>query len=179
MYRCGFKTRRLYVYNLRCVTSTGDGDDLYRDIVRILTPNATRFAPDDWRPIVNRQDAIAWLDHRLAESPVFVVKEIMSTDVVGFVFLYPISLPSGLTELRLGYILGEAYWSRGLGTELMEGIIGWARQNTGIAKISCGVARDNAASIKMLERNKFYLASHHSNTLFYERLIEQPELHAE
>ncbi|WP_164887251.1 GNAT family N-acetyltransferase [Hahella sp. KA22] len=167
------------MYNLRCVTSTGDGDDLYRNIERILTPNATRFAPDDWRRIVNRQDAISWLDDRLAESPVFVVKEIKSSDVVGFVFLHSIPLPLALTELRLGYILGESYWSQGLGTELMEGIIGWAGQNKGVAKISCGVARDNAASLKMLEKNNFYLASSHSDTLFYEYLIEQPELQAE
>ncbi|WP_158304976.1 GNAT family N-acetyltransferase [Hahella chejuensis] len=167
------------MYNLRCVTSTGEGDDLYRDVLRIITPSTTRFAPDDWRRVINRQDAKSWLEDRLAESPVYVVKQIATSAAVGFIFLHPIPLPLELTEWRLGYILGESYWSQGLGTELMEGIIGWARQNKGVAKISCGVARENAASVKMLERNNFHLASNHSGTVFYEYPIEQAELQME
>jgi ribosomal-protein-alanine N-acetyltransferase len=61
------------------------------------------------------------------------------------------------TEVRLGYLVSEASWGQGFASELVDGFIGWCRKHTSISSIAGGVAPDNPASKRVLEKNGFQL----------------------
>lgn len=56
------------------------------------------------------------------------------------------------------YGLYRDYWGLGLGTELLSGLLGWARSELDLSELRATVHRDNSASIAMLERQGFALA---------------------
>jgi RimJ/RimL family protein N-acetyltransferase len=58
------------------------------------------------------------------------------------------------TEVRLGYLLAESVWGRGLASELIHGFIEWCR-TAGITSIVGGVERDNVPSMRVLKKNGF------------------------
>jgi RimJ/RimL family protein N-acetyltransferase len=61
-----------------------------------------------------------------------------------------------LRELRLGYLLREEVWGKGIGTELIKGLVEWARQTRLIGSIAGDVEKENQGSIRVLEKNGFY-----------------------
>lgn len=62
----------------------------------------------------------------------------------------------GTEEILYGF--HRDYWGRGLGTELLAGLVAWTRDVLGFDEVRATVHRDNAASIAMLERQGFALA---------------------
>jgi RimJ/RimL family protein N-acetyltransferase len=62
----------------------------------------------------------------------------------------------GGEEILYGFDRG--YWGRGLGTELLAGLMRWARDVLRLTELRATVHRDNAASVAMLERAGFALA---------------------
>jgi len=62
----------------------------------------------------------------------------------------------GGEEILYGF--DRDYWGRGLGTELLGGLLRWARDGLGLTELRATVHRDNRASIAMLERAGFALA---------------------
>ncbi len=62
----------------------------------------------------------------------------------------------GGEEILYGF--DRAFWGRGFGTELLEGLLFWARKTLDLDEVRATVHRDNAASIAMLERAGFALA---------------------
>lgn len=69
------------------------------------------------------------------------------------------------------YGLDQGYWGAGLGTELLAGLLLWARTILKLESIRATVHSDNSASIAMLERAGFRLAQQHylgdPHTLLY------------
>ena len=61
-------------------------------------------------------------------------------------------------EVRLGYLLSEDVWGQGIASELVSGFVEWCRKQTSISTIVAGVALDNPASKRVLEKNGFQLA---------------------
>ncbi len=55
--------------------------------------------------------------------------------------------------VRLGYLLAERGWGRGMASELVAGFVGWCREN-GVVSISGGVAIDNPASARVLVKKR-------------------------
>jgi RimJ/RimL family protein N-acetyltransferase len=55
------------------------------------------------------------------------------------------------------YGLYRDYWGKGLGTELLDGLLEWAWQTLTLDELRATVHRDNAASIRMLENAAFVL----------------------
>ncbi len=56
--------------------------------------------------------------------------------------------------MRLGYLLAERAWGKGIASELIRGLVEWCRKS-GIASIVGGVERNNIASRRVLEKNGF------------------------
>jgi len=74
-------------------------------------------------------------------------------------------------DLRFGYLLAEKVWGKGLGTELIEGLLNWCKKQGNIRSISGGVETDNIESIKVLEKTGFSVSTMDSpseKTVFYE-----------
>ncbi len=61
----------------------------------------------------------------------------------------------GSEEIIYGF--GREYWGKGLGTELLTGILRWARDQLQLEEVRATVAPENTASIAMLRRQGFSL----------------------
>lgn len=63
-------------------------------------------------------------------------------------------------DLRLGYVIAESSWGKGIATELVAGLVEWAVASTGIVSISGGVAPGNLASARVLGKAGFSPVEH-------------------
>lgn len=63
-----------------------------------------------------------------------------------------------VVDVRLGYVLAEGWWGRGLATELVLGLVEWCRSQSAIRSITAGVAEGNAASERVLVKAGFQFA---------------------
>ncbi len=108
--------------------------------------------PDGWQNINTSDKANQWIAYRLDESHFYRIRLDDSGEIIGFLFLYESEEKS---ELRLGYLLAESTWGKGIGTELIKGLVAWARSSGQINSISGGVEKDNIGSIKVLEKCGF------------------------
>ncbi len=167
--QCTFETDRLRVEPWhRAATPDGRPVDLAAAVADLLTEAVTRDLPPEWRGPYTRARAEAWIAERDAESPTLLVTEQSTGAPAGLVILFPTPLadradgsdpdraPAGPTaEVRLGYLLAESGWGRGLATELVGGLIRWCRDRPHIGALVGGVAPTNTASRRVLERAGF------------------------
>jgi len=72
-----------------------------------------------------------------------ILLETDSEDVVGGI------------EVRLGYLLSEHAWGKGIAGELVSGFVTWCRRQANIVSIVGGVEQNNVASQRVLEKNGF------------------------
>jgi len=83
--------------------------------------------PESWRGDYSVERARTWIEERDAESPTLLVTEGASEWPVGLVMLVGVPLGATAIDVRIGYLIAEVAWGRGLATELLSGLIGWAR----------------------------------------------------
>ncbi len=63
--------------------------------------------------------------------------------------------PNKLGEIEIGYGTYEEYQGRGYMTEIVGGIIEWAKTQASVKSIIASTLKTNLASFKVLEKNKF------------------------
>lgn len=166
--RCAFETERLTVAEWRIDPPA----DLPSRVATVLTATTTSFLPPDWQGDYSEDRARTWIAERDAESPTLLVTDRASGTTVGLVILFEEPRPEstdaepaiearpaepGSLDVRLGYVLAESQWGRGLASELVAGLVGWCRGQPAIASIAGGVEVDNAASARVLTKNGFTL----------------------
>lgn len=153
--RCEFVTERLVVGEWHLLAERTRAD-LAVAVTSILTEAATRPLPAAWRGPFTLDRSRDWIRERDDESVTLLVMDRASRDPVGLVILFEILVDDGPeTDVRLGYVLAEAAWGRGLASELVEGFVSWVRAQSSIRSIGAGVERDNAASARVLTKNGF------------------------
>jgi RimJ/RimL family protein N-acetyltransferase len=153
-----FETDRLEIKDWHADSWHASGrGDLGRIVATILTEPVTRSLPDSWHGTFTPDRARAWIKERDREGTTLLVAESGTGNPVGLVILFEVSLANGI-EVRVGYFLAEASWGKGFATELVEGLVRWCRAQTGIQSLAGGVARDNPASKRVLEKNGFLLS---------------------
>jgi ribosomal-protein-alanine N-acetyltransferase len=153
---CRFQTRRLDVAEWHS-TPLPAGAMLADVLTRLLTSTTTRSLPPSWHGDYDRDRAAAWIIERDTDSPTLLVTHRESATAVGLVILFerPSAGGSQRVDLRLGYLLAESAWGRGLGTELVAGFIEWCRSGSAVRSIAAGVELDNKASARVLTKNGF------------------------
>lgn len=154
--KCRFETERLTIESWKSrVTDPLNIKDFAGDIIGILTEPVTKYLPEGWQGINEIKKANDWIKRR-AEESVFLTVQLLSTlDVVGFLFLYESKASDNSIELRLGYLLSESVWGKGLGSELVKGLVEWCEKQNNIKSVSGGVEIENTGSIRVLEKNGF------------------------
>jgi [ribosomal protein S5]-alanine N-acetyltransferase len=60
---------------------------------------------------------------------------------------------------EIGYFIGENFWGRGIATEAIRQLVGYIEKNFDLVRIYAEVFEYNKASMKVLEKNGFYLES--------------------
>ena len=155
---CTFETDRLQIkewhsstWPMRCE------DDLASVVAGILTEPVTRTLPVAWNGGFTEKRARDWIAERDREGVTLQVVEKATTNTVGLVILFETPSDDGI-EVRLGYLLAEASWGLGFATELVDGLLRWCRAQPSIRSLAGGVAPDNPASRRVLEKNGFLVS---------------------
>lgn len=121
-----------------------------------MTPNVTKSLPDGWQNLNTLKKAEKWLFERKMDSNFYAISLTGSNEIIGFLFLYSENETRGSNELRLGYLISEAIWGKGIGSELIKGLVTWCYDTKSFSSISGGVEKENIGSIRVLEKNGFY-----------------------
>jgi ribosomal-protein-alanine N-acetyltransferase len=170
--RCNFDTKRLSVSSWTNQVKGLDSEINFAEkVTEILSPNVTKALPDGWQSIDTINGAQEWINERNKESHFVTIQLSTTNERVGFIFLYESDSEHEFHDLRFGYLLSEKVWGKGLGTELIEGLIKWCKKEGNIKLISGGVETDNIGSIKVLEKTGFSASTVDNQTegvIFYE-----------
>ena len=152
---CSFETDRLRVDEWRSLAERASLDRVTL-VTELLTEEVTASLPEPWRGAYSADRARDWIDERDAEGTTLLVLETASHRGIGLVILFE-SGSADAVEVRLGYLLARSAWGQGFGTELLRGLVGWCRGQSGIGSLCGGVERENVASRRVLEKAGFTL----------------------
>jgi RimJ/RimL family protein N-acetyltransferase len=152
--RCRFSTDRLDVAEWHD-TSARTGADLVEVVGRVLTASTTAALPPEWQGDFDRARSERWIASRDAESPTLLVVDRASGEAVGLLILFEEGDDATGIDVRLGYVIAEASWGRGVATELVGGLVAWAASQPACRSITGGVAPGNVASARVLAKNGF------------------------
>ena len=167
--RARFQTDRLVVDGWH--NAAFDRGLVLTDVVqRILTPATTAHLPPSWQGSFDQRRAQRWIEERDAESPTMLAIDTDSGEPVGLLILHDALEPGGL-DLRLGFVMAEAAWGRGLGSELVQGLVDWAAGQSEVVSISGGVSVGNPASARVMTKAGFVQVAHDGAETLYRRRL--------
>ena len=151
---CAFQTARLTVEEWH--RNAERSATLPQAVAAIMTERVTSALPDAWQVPggYTRENARQWIAARDAEVPTLLVRDREAGTVLGFLILFAVRGDGG-TDVRIGYVLAEHAWGRGLGSELIEGFVRSCRSRPAITSLSGGVERSNPASALILQKSGF------------------------
>lgn len=156
---CAFTTARLRVGPWH-TEARHLGIELGSAIAGLLTSATTAALPGPWQGDYSTERAEAWIRERDAESPMLLAWSTEERTVVGLVILHEMPLDQRGADLRIGYVIDEAHWGLGLASELLGGLVAWARAQPSLLTMTGGVEPSNIASIRVLEKCGFTLVDH-------------------
>jgi RimJ/RimL family protein N-acetyltransferase len=149
-----FFTERLIVKSLDG-RSNNDRDVVAQAMLRIISPSVAFYLPGTLQAIKTEEEAASWVMEQTAQGDLLSVRDSSSQLVIGVVVLTYAPGSDGSTVVRIGYSLEQVFQGQGLGTELVAGLVDWATNDQQVTKLVGMVEADNAASIKVLEKNGF------------------------
>lgn len=154
-----FQTDRLKVCGWHEASRSLGVGSVLPDIVRsFLTPGVTSQLPPDWQGEFSDGRAREWIRDRDAEGMTLLATSRETGQPVGLVLLHEASTGEERPELRLGYLIDESQWGRGYATELVNGVVAWAREES-FGSIVAGVSAHNVPSQRVLEKSDFVRVS--------------------
>jgi RimJ/RimL family protein N-acetyltransferase len=155
---CAFETDRLSLREWHSVSPNDwPEQDLTALVVGVMTEPVTRSLPSPWQGQYTVERAVGWIAERDGEGTTLLVLERATRQAVGLVMLFESAADDGRggVDVRLGYLLAESAWGKGLASELLGGLVTWCRAQDPIRSLAGGVARENVASARVLEKNGF------------------------
>lgn len=125
------------------------------ELVTVLTPDVLRHLPAPLQISDTPQAIDHWMTARAAESDVFTVRNLATSDLLGLVILAEFPEPEAITTVHLGYLFAAHAWGKGYATELLNGLVQtYLDQGTPVQLLG-GVERDNVASARVLQKAGF------------------------
>ena len=154
---CVFLTRRLSIGPWHGAAQE-HGIDLTEAVTGILTQTTARSLPPAWQGEYTAERARRWVVERDSESPTLLAVDRCSDEPVGLMMLHEdFNEDDVQSNLRIGYVIKESFWGEGIASELVSGLVDWARSQTRFRSIIAGVESQNAASARVLVKNGFGL----------------------
>jgi [ribosomal protein S5]-alanine N-acetyltransferase len=77
--------------------------------------------------------------------------------------------PNAEGEIEIGYGTYEEFQGKGFMTEIVGGLIAWAKKQKNVKSITVSTEKANVASFKVLQKNGFFKASE-DNIFYYWRI---------
>ena len=151
---CAFQTARLAVADWREGAQRTTG--LAETVASVMTERVTATLPEEWQIPggYTVEDARQWIAARDAEGPTLLVSDLAAGEVLGFLIPFAVDGDRGV-DVRLGYVLAEHAWGRGIASELLAGFVSWCRARPDIASLTGGVGKSNPASARVLQKSGF------------------------
>ncbi|HEY5645832.1 MAG TPA: GNAT family N-acetyltransferase [Pseudomonadales bacterium] len=145
----GFETERL-------IFRTFELDDL-EPLARISGDEETSLYVGDGGPL-SFEDTWQWIENsrKNVRDHGYGTGALVLRRTGALVGWAGIARPGDGTE-EIIYGFDRAFWGQGLGTELLGGLVRWARETLGFDEVRATVHPHNAASVAMLERHGFNL----------------------
>ena len=169
-----FETDRLAVGPWHEVAD-GLGIDLGRTVAGLLTARTTEGLPAAWQGGHSEEGVWAWINDRDGDASMMLVIDGATQEPVGLLVLAEAATPGTPFDRRIGYLLAERAWGRGLATELVTGLTEWARTQPGIRTLTGGVDPANRASARVLQKCGFELIDDpDADSLLYRRALSPP-----
>lgn len=103
-------------------------------------------------------DALKWIAHCKGEPTPVNFAVVCNNRVVGSIGCVPKEDVYRKT-IEVGYFIGEPYWGKGIATEAMRQLTQYIQQNFLVVRMYAEVFAHNKASMKVLQKNGFYLES--------------------
>ncbi len=144
-------------FTVRHWQTSGKDDEAFIDVVLgLLTPAVRQTLPDHWQSSFDRERASDWLAE--TGDNLLVVADSASGVPVAFLLLYESDEVAGRTVYRIGYLVAESAWGKGVATEMLGGLIEHCRTAAPLTLLA-GVEANNTASRRVLEKCGFADAS--------------------
>ena len=101
-------------------------------------------------------DALQWISHVNSQSPVINFAIVCDGSVVGSIGCQPKEDVSR-KNIEIGYFVGELYWGKGIATEAVKQLLDFIAMQMDVVRIEAHVFEQNKSSMKVLQKNGFYL----------------------
>lgn len=155
-----FKTERLNVDRISTLSPK-----IAEDLGHILTPNVTEFLPPSAQLACFDGDVAAWVSHQQSEGATLMLITCDGSGI-GLVMLHN----GDQGEAMIGYMFAQTAWGRGYASELVLGLVSML-QASGFQNAYGGVADQNPASARVLEKAGFELVSQQAETKMFRRTL--------
>jgi [ribosomal protein S5]-alanine N-acetyltransferase len=104
------------------------------------------------------KDAGDWISHCKKQKPAINFAIVYNGEVAGSVGCVP-KADVYCRNVEIGYFIGEQFWGRGIATEAVRILIEYIEKHFEAVRIYAEVFAHNKASMKVLQKNGFYLES--------------------
>jgi len=118
--------------------------------------NVSRNMRDRFPYPYTAADAREWTDRVSGQSPVANFAIVVDGAVVGGIGLEP-GTDVFRRSAEIGYWLGEPFWGRGIATEAVRAVTGYAFATFDVCRLEAGVFEWNPASARVLEKAGYAL----------------------
>jgi len=129
-------------------------DDLDSLAVLYADPVVRRYFPEGTLTVAETKEELDWFLHGHPRHPqlgLWATVLRSSGQLIGRCGLLPWTI-DGRDEVEVAYLLGQAYWGHGLGTEAAMAIRDYGFSRLGLARLIALMDRDNAASRRVAEK---------------------------
>ncbi len=109
-------------------------------------------------------DAPQWIAHVNNQHPVINFAIVYDGKVVGSIGCHP-KEDISRKNIEIGYFVGENYWGKGIATEAVKQLLDFIATRLDIVRIEAHVFAQNKSSMKVLQKNGFYLEAIHRKAI--------------
>jgi RimJ/RimL family protein N-acetyltransferase len=102
------------------------------------------------------KDAIQWINLQQQHQPIQNFAILYDGQLAGSAGVL-LQEDVARKSIEIGYFVGEAFWGKGIATQAVRLLIDYTLQHFDVVRLYAQVFETNAASMKVLEKNEFYL----------------------
>lgn len=137
------------------------------EIMTLFTERVSRYLPPSCQSFTSSEDVDRWLESMAQTGAVLRLTH--QQQAVGYLFVFP----EADSCYRVGYVLAEAHWGKGLATEAMQGLVSYLSEQEHAAKFIAGVEPENVGSVKVLKKLGFAFDYSEQDVDYYSLFVTQ------
>ncbi len=97
---CLYQTERMTINSWSSIEQSANKEQLFRDVLKIMTPKVTKDLPDGWQNLTTIKETETWATERKSNSYFYVIQNKDGKEMIGFLFLYTENETKETIDLR-------------------------------------------------------------------------------